>query len=90
MLFCFLAVGLATLHPCVFDFYIMASAIFTKNPVLDSMNYANETLILKFKKRTRTYINVPINIGYGLFYSKTPLKYFNENIKKKYKVIDVK
>lgn len=68
----------------------MASTIFTPNSVLNSMNYANEILTLQFKKQSRTYANVPIEIGYGLFYSKSPLKYFNENIKKKFKVIEVK
>ena len=54
------------------------------------MSYKDEILIIHFKKQSRTYASVPINIGYGLFYSKKPVTYFNENIKKKFKVIDVK
>jgi len=68
----------------------MAIRIFYPNPVLNRMNYANEILTLQFKKQSRTYVNVPTEIGYGLFYSKSPLKYFNENIKKKFKVVEVK
>lgn len=56
------------------------------NPVLNAMSYSNETLTLQFKKQSRTYANVPKEIAYGLFYSKTPANYFNEFIKNKYEV----
>lgn len=64
----------------------MASTQFQNNPVLNGMSYKDEILIIHFKKQSRTYASVPI----GLFYSKKPVTYFNENIKKKFKVIDVK
>jgi hypothetical protein len=81
-------VGLGILE--VFLFNNMASTQFPNNPVLNGMSYKDEILIIHFKKQSRTYASVPINIGYGLFYSKKPVTYFNENIKKKFKVIDVK
>lgn len=53
------------------------------------MSYGSEMLTLKFKKQKRTYANVPIETAYKLVYSKTPVKTFNEFIKKKFKVIEV-
>lgn len=46
------------------------------------MSIAGEQLSILFKTgKTRVYYGVPVEVSYGLLYSKTPVKYFNEKIK---------
>ena len=60
------------------------------NPVMKAITIDDEKLTIEFKTgKKREYIDVPKEISYGLFYSKTPVKFFNDNIKKKYKVFKV-
>lgn len=75
----------------------MAACVFPFNPVLRAMTYASGVLSLEFKKKTgverRMYSEVPQEVAYKLFYSKTGadvLAFFSKNIKQKYKVIDIR
>ena len=66
------------------------------NPVISSMRYHNEVIYIEFKKpkgknEVRAYV-CPQSIAYGLFYTKTgkdTMLYFNNNIKRKLKLIDI-
>lgn len=67
------------------------------NPVIQEISYSNEILKIIFKKKTgleqRTYGGVPKEIGCKFFYKETAseaIKFFSENIKRKFVVINVK
>ena len=67
------------------------------NPVIQSVSYSNNVLKIVFKKKDglqeRTYANVPSNIGCKFFYiesAKDAIKFFSENIKRKFVVIKIK
>lgn len=74
----------------------MISKQFTNNPTLHAMVYEGERLTITFKRsiglQDRTYIGVPSNIAYALYYkqkAKDAISYFAKNIRKKFKVVSV-
>jgi hypothetical protein len=67
------------------------------NPVIQSIEYSNQVLKVVFKKKTglqeRYYGNVPKEVGCNFFYKETAkeaIKFFSENIKRKFVVIKIK
>lgn len=57
------------------------------------MSYKDGVLTLRFAKQSRTYADVPTELAYKLAYSKSAretLSIFANQIKKKFKVINVK
>lgn len=79
---------------------IIPSCIFPYNPTLIGMRILNEVVEIDFKKKdketkkpikeTRVYVGMDKTLAYQLLYSKTPLKFFVKEIKKKFKVVEVK
>jgi hypothetical protein len=64
------------------------------NGVISAMSYESKTgvLSLRFKKQTRYYNNVPIQLAYSIAYAKSGsevLSIFSKKIKKQFKIINV-
>lgn len=69
----------------------MPSCTLPYNPVIASMSINGTCMQIKFKSgKTREYYDVPTETSYGLMYSKLPLEYFNQHIKKQFKVYERK
>lgn len=59
---------------------------------LKSMSYTGTDLTIQFAKYSRTYANVPHELAYKLFYSKTgrlTMEIYSKEIKGKFEVIRV-
>lgn len=75
----------------------MITTTFPYNPVLAGMRYQGEELTLVFKKKQgtqeRTYAEVPAQVAYKLVYAKSAselLSWYAKEVRKKFKVINVK
>ena len=63
----------------------MKTQILQPNEVLKTVAHDEENIMtIDFGKYKKQYFGVDKSIAYALMYSKTPLEYFNKNIKNTY------